>query len=222
MNRQPRRRTRGNGAARSVNRAITSRLRELDLSGEKGWKLSKKGGLTDPPVYNNWTTYTRRVRIVVTTAGTSFAFNGTAAAIYSAAGVNSTVFPQFTITSISVYGPTVGGVSLNPSIIMYNALLVNDREFSDFGVPNARRPVVHVTISERDQGWLAASTVGNLFYTSGLAAGTGLPVESELIIDVVAKFRGTATALRLTPSVEPEPWDTGLSESYTQDDDGSE
>ena len=209
MNKQPPRRPRGANGSRAVNNAITRRLRELDLSGERGWKLSKRNGLTDPPPYNNWTTYSRRVRLVFTTpaAGTS---DIDAPTLYAAAGVSVVVFPHMTYTNISVYGQTTGGVLLQPRIVNQFNSVGLDREFSDFGVPNARRAVVHASISERDQGWYGGTGTGILLQVSCLSPDTGLPVAGGLILDVTVKFRGTATAMRLGTKEEPEPWDSNI------------
>lgn len=191
------RRTPRNAAA--VTRAVTSKIRSLNLNHAPGFVLSRTRN-TDPPVAKEYSIYERRVRIVGTVplAGLSV----TPSVVYTAAGVNGTVFPQFTIKSWSLYGSTNTGVRIQPNLIVSNNGTVLGSVFDDFGVAGARRPHVRVTVSPRDMMWLSSTATVAVGHVSGLDETTGDPIAANLIVDIIVQFRGTAVALKAAKAIE--------------------
>lgn len=182
----------------NVNRAITQRLRQLDLSGEHGWKLHKRPGANDVPPYNSWTTFIRKVRIALTAPeGSGQEINS--ASIYAAAGLTYTCFPKLTITHMAVYGQTNQGIVVHTRIIENYDQVTLNKVLSDYGVPGQRRACVRASISERDQRWYTGNGTGILLAVDAID-DQGLTTSGQIIVDLTVKFSGTTSVLRLASS----------------------
>lgn len=178
----------------SVNRLITSRLRELHLSQSAGWHLCRSR-LIDPPAYIEDVIYERKVRMPfeAVIAGTGI----NPAEITAAAGFSPSAFSLITVLGIEAWGPAGDGalgIRVRTNVISGN-IAVTDRDFDDFGTVGARRAHVKLSISAKDQSFLPVTSTLN-FATFNCFDELGVMVAGHVLVDFRVQFKNNSATVR--------------------------
>jgi len=181
---------RGNNLNKRVNAIFRSKLHNLHLNSAPHW-YEKKTRAVDIPPYVADTIYARRIRLQTNISAIQ-PTDITYANIIAAAGLTS-AFQKMFIRSISIWGDDTANIIVTPYLAIFSNATVADREFSDFGIPGARRAHVFVEVSPKD------SLVISTFTQVAVRLASNATAISSVVCDFMCELSGTNTSVLFTP-----------------------
>lgn len=181
------RRNNSNRRSNLQTRKIGNVLRKHQLTTQPSWQLSKSNRHRFPPPLVNDVSYVRKVRFYVTDAKELVITPTTINAQIFGSG---TPFATLMITSIEAWGPTTSQITISPSVFTVQGSTAGSKVFSSVGAFASSPSHLKITIAEKDATFVLTTGAQSLASVTYITPVTVIAGDSQLIVDVIAKFSG--------------------------------